>query len=269
MFQTFMACTDGLVDILEKTSKLQDAADIKDIAARYTIDIIGSCGFGINCNSLREPDSEFRKQGRRLFEMTTFEKIKNTIFFMFSKRILDVLKFKQIPQSLEDFFINTIKNTIEYRETKNVSRKDFIQMLMEIKNKGYISEDNQDNQVDVKDKTLQNPLTMNEMAAQCFVFFIAGFETSATTMAFALLELALNQAIQDKLRKEINDVLKKYNGEISYDAVMEMAYLDKVVYGKFLNTIYTIEIRLSKTFITKYLFLVLGLLLNITSYCIF
>jgi cytochrome P450 family 6 len=47
-------------------------------------------------------------------------------------------------------------------------------------------------------------------------------------MTFSTYELALNQDVQDKLREEINDVLEKYDGEVTYDAIMEMKYLDMV-----------------------------------------
>jgi len=73
---------------------------------------------------------------------------------------------------------------------------------------------------------------MNCLAAQAFVFFLAGFETSSTTMTFCLYELALNPDIQEVLRNEIDTVLKKQSDNISYEAIQEMTYLDKVVAGK-------------------------------------
>lgn len=77
-------------------------------------------------------------------------------------------------------------------------------------------------------------LTFDEVVAQCFVFFIAGFETSSTTMSFALYELSKHPAIQDKVREEIIQVLKKHNNQVTYDAVKEMKYMGQVIEGMYL-----------------------------------
>lgn len=73
---------------------------------------------------------------------------------------------------------------------------------------------------------------MLEAAAQAYVFFLAGFETSSTTATYCLYELAQHQAIQDKIRQEIDEMLKQHGG-LTYNAVNEMIYLHKVVNGKY------------------------------------
>lgn len=74
-------------------------------------------------------------------------------------------------------------------------------------------------------------LTDSMIASQAFVFFVAGFETSSSTISHALYELAQNQEIQDKLREEIREVYEKY-GELTYDVIKNMKYLDKILKGK-------------------------------------
>ena len=74
-------------------------------------------------------------------------------------------------------------------------------------------------------------LTDNLLVAQAFGFFVAGFESSSTTMTHTLYELALNPDIQDKLRQEINEHFAKHNGEFKYENIKDMKYLDKVYKG--------------------------------------
>lgn len=76
--------------------------------------------------------------------------------------------------------------------------------------------------------------TESLLAAQAFIFFIAGFESSSKTISSALYELAIIPEIQEKLRIEIVNTLKKYNDQLSYDAINEMKYLDMVMKGMFI-----------------------------------
>ena len=57
------------------------------------------------------------------------------------------------------------------------------------------------------------------LLGQAAIFFTGGFETSSTTMSFALYELARHSEIQEKLRSEINEGIEKNEGKISYDLV--------------------------------------------------
>lgn len=87
-------------------------------------------------------------------------------------------------------------------------------------------------------------LTDSLIAAQAFVFFLAGFETSSTTMSNALYELALNQDVQKKLREEINTFCPQNNKELKYDD-KEMEYLDKVFKGMSKSKYYVKYFRVS------------------------
>jgi len=89
---------------------------------------------------------------------------------------------------------------------------------------------------------------MNSLAAQVFVFFFGGFETSSTTMTFCLYELSLHQDIQDRLRQEIDVVLQKHDGKLTYEGIQEMEYLDKVVSGKTHSCKYVYIFRKQDTF---------------------
>jgi cytochrome P450 family 6 len=44
--------------------------DVKEMMARFTTDVIASCAFGINGNSLKDPDAEFGSYLRKVFEFS-------------------------------------------------------------------------------------------------------------------------------------------------------------------------------------------------------
>ncbi len=92
-------------------------------------------------------------------------------------------------------------------------------LLIQLKNHGIID----------GDKVGQ--VTLNEIAAQAFVFFLAGFETSSTTMTYCLYELSMNQEIQSKAREEINDILAKHGGHFTYEAMKDMLYINQIING--------------------------------------
>ena len=46
---------------------------------------------------------------------------------------------------------------------------------------------------------------MDEFIAQCFGFFLAGYDTTATSLSMATYCLAMNQEAQDKLYEEAKE----------------------------------------------------------------
>ena len=57
------------------------------------------------------------------------------------------------------------------------------------------------------------------LVAHTIVFFLGGFETSASMMYFVLYELSKQPDLQKRLRKEILLGLEKTDGKITYDMV--------------------------------------------------
>lgn len=74
-------------------------------------------------------------------------------------------------------------------------------------------------------------LTIEQMAAQTFVFFLAGFETASSLMAFCLYELSCHQDIQEQLYSKIQEAVDANGGKISYQVLMEISFLDQVING--------------------------------------
>lgn len=226
MFQTLVDCTEELKDCLDSSVEKSEAIDIKRVLVQYTTDVIGSCAFGIECNSFKNPDSDFLKTGERIFAPPTFERMKQFVAFL-NPSLAKKLKMRIINQKVDAFFRNLVKETVEYRENNNVTRNDFMQLLIQLKNKGVVDES------ETTEESSNTKLSINEVAAQAFLFFLAGFETSSTTMTFCLYELAKNPEIQERARQDIVNTLKKHDGKLTYDSVMSMHYMERVIQGNF------------------------------------
>ncbi|RZC35581.1 p450 domain containing protein [Asbolus verrucosus] len=212
MFQTLIDCEINLHKNVEAKCERNEPIDIKEISSCFAIDVIGSSAFGLECKTFEQENSDFRVYGRKLFAKTTWGKLINIFSTNFPK-LANALNIKTIPNDVSDFFMTVVENIISYREQNEFIRNDFMQSLIKMKNS----------------RDPEKRLTGEEVAAQCAVFFVANFETSSTLMTFALFELAKNQYIQEKVRNEINKLLNKYNGSITYDFIDELKYMNQVL----------------------------------------
>ncbi|KAJ8949549.1 hypothetical protein NQ314_008178 [Rhamnusium bicolor] len=219
MFQTLADCGIVLEKYIENIAETKEASDIKEILGCYSTDIIGSCAFGLDCNSFKEPNSPFRVYGKRVFVRNTLDHMKDLFSLTFPK-VARALHLRVLSKEVSDFFMKTVENIVAYREKNSYTRKDFLQLLIEIKNKNGQPNGH---------KGDGTTLTMDEVAAQCFIFFLAGFETSSSTTTFALYLLTRHPEIQDKLREEIHTVLERYDDQITYDSLSEMKYMKQVI----------------------------------------
>ncbi|CAG2117204.1 unnamed protein product [Medioppia subpectinata] len=64
-----------------------------------------------------------------------------------------------------------------------------------------------------------------EMISQCVLFFIAGFDTTSTTISYAIYLLSESQESQQKLFEESKSIFESKQ-DIDYDAIERLEYLN-------------------------------------------
>lgn len=132
----------------------------------------------------------------------------------------------RILTSLRDM----MKRTIEFREEHNVVRKDMLQLLIRLRNTGKIGED--DDQVwDMETAQEQlKSMSIEKIAAQAFLFYVAGSESTAAASAFTLYELSMYPELLKEAQEEVDAVLMKHNlkpkDRFTYEAVQDLKFLD-------------------------------------------
>lgn len=116
--------------------------------------------------------------------------IRSFMKFVYPK-LQNIFGVKTTDKDVEEFMINLVKDTMEYREKNNISRKDLLQLMIQLRNTGNVHNE------DVWDTTIADgkfyfqqflfrlsiftsfkennkKLTLNEMAAQAWIFYLAG-----------------------------------------------------------------------------------------------
>lgn len=106
---------------------------------RVGIDIIASTAFGIESNCVDNPESEFRFYARKAFEPRP---LLNSMF-MFAPKIMDFFKIVYTQKDVGDFFTKTFQETVKYRTANNISRPDFMNLLMQLMEQGYVEDDDE------------------------------------------------------------------------------------------------------------------------------
>ncbi|CAG2108004.1 unnamed protein product, partial [Medioppia subpectinata] len=242
MFPRIRECLAELLEQLDGYAESGRPVDVKDMYENYTMDVIATCAFATKTNVYKGDISPFVINARKAFSSINIADFA-TLIPAFIKRWLGMAITKKIQ-----FFIDSTKHILQIRrDSPNSKHNDFIQILMDavIDKEGGSSREDQDaneahyvnegeEELAIERKTLkikvtENKLTENEILAQAFMFFLAGYETSATTLSFLSYELAMAPDIQQRLYDEIMTNLDENTGEMDYDKLATLPYLDAVV----------------------------------------
>ncbi|XP_056644763.1 uncharacterized protein LOC130450412 [Diorhabda sublineata] len=189
--------------------------DAKVLSHKYTTEVISRCFFGINAYCFKKDDSDIQGISRRIFGFSARNAIIQGLY-IFNPDLVEFFKLNFIKKQDEDYIIKVLKEVIAVKKASGKNNEkafDYIDILVEASDQ-YESEKNETNKA-----------ALTEVLANALQFFIAGTETTSALISFTLYELSINTEIQERVRQEITNILKK-NNEISYDSVQNMEYLE-------------------------------------------
>ncbi|CAH1987051.1 unnamed protein product [Acanthoscelides obtectus] len=212
--------------------------EMKDSFTRYCNDVIATCAFGIECDSLRQPNNAFYLMGKRTTNFSSLSMQLKFIALSAVPWLFELLKIPIFDDEIKQFFYSLVNDTIKTREEKGIVRPDMIHLLMEAR-KGETKQE-EDNVIDTGFSTVQESnalkgkaspveITNQDIASQVMIFFFGGFDSVSNLMCFMAHELAENPDVQDRLRDEIMQTTNACNGKLTYEALLKMKYMDMVV----------------------------------------
>uniref|UniRef100_A0A1I8MV26 Cytochrome P450 n=1 Tax=Musca domestica TaxID=7370 RepID=A0A1I8MV26_MUSDO len=237
MFETIDGVGDGLINYLE--FQLGDgnshSLEIKKLLTTYATDIIGTVIYGLDIDSFKNPHNEFRDLSDRIFNTKNSSmliKFRRLMVFIYPPIVTHLNRL-----GLQDPVLcrlrDIIKKRIKLREKKGVVRKDLLQLLIQLRNTLKIAGDNDtDWAIEPTTHNLKS-MSIDVIAANAFLFYIAGSETTSATTAFTLYELAMNPRVLFRVQTEIDCILQKHGlkpkGPLTYEAIQDMKNLDLCV----------------------------------------
>lgn len=181
--------------------------DARELSAKYTADVVSNCIFALDAGSLKNENAMIRTMAKEMFKPSF-----KVVFLLMASEIFPTinkyLRIRFIPKNVEEFFTKLMKDAALLRRNSKSDKADVMQYLLALQDKKNLN--------DV------------ELVANAITFFLDGYETSSVSMAVILFELARNERVQDKLRKEILDAAVEE--PLTMDTIADLHYLDQVVY---------------------------------------
>nr|XP_026498167.1 cytochrome P450 6B5-like [Vanessa tameamea] len=191
-----------------------------ELVGGYTADAIVPCAFGVKSHVMDNANDPFAVALGAFYELSFFNIFEKMMRHLWPAFVL-FFKMKTIPKKTHDFFYNIVTNVIKDRKNGvQEKRGDFIDMMMALRNEDRTDPAEKENEVKITDMVI---------AANAFIIFLGGYETTSSTLAFMFLELAAHQEIQETVRDEIKEAYKKHGGKMSSEMLQDLTYMDMVI----------------------------------------
>lgn len=204
--------------VMEMTKFIQfnseTEVDISDWMTKYTMDVVDTCILGFNRRTLFNPNEKLLTIGKRVFDRPKMTPHRNALLKQF-ERVIKVFGFRSHYKDVTDYFIQVVKDTVSDRENNNTHRNDIMNILIGLTNS----------------RSNIPSLTMEEVAAHAYNFFLAGFHSTSATLMYCLHELSMKNRkhIQDNARLEIRKVLEAHDGLLTEESLNQMAYIQQII----------------------------------------
>ncbi|XP_064553877.1 probable cytochrome P450 6t1 [Drosophila montana] len=190
--------------------------EVKQLSALFSTDIIASLAFGLEANCLQQPDAEFRRMCIEVNEPRP-KRLLHLFTMFFFPRFSRQLRTHLYSEEYERFMRQSMNWVMEQRAASGEQRHDLIDIFLQL-------------------QRTQPPESVvhrrDFFVAQAAFLLLAGFDTSSSTITFALYELAKQPAIQQRLRQELATALLgsgAADGQLDYETLSGLPYLRQVV----------------------------------------
>nr|AIL94150.1 cytochrome P450 CYP3026A1 [Tigriopus japonicus] len=237
--------THDLVTSIGQEADRGTPFELKEKFGRFSMDTIASCAFGVKANSFQEDKSTFAMNAGAMFRNSPMDLMKFVLLVAVprGRALLECLGVPLQKKAPTMFLYDIITQTVDHRLRTKTRRNDLVDLMIDAmkadpQSSNHPEEPVEDSQFD-KDAKLNapdfQPLNVDEMTlvATAMVILVAGYDTTAQTLAIASFHLARNPDIQEKLHQEIMDAVATMEDDKpypDYNLIQSLPYLDMVLH---------------------------------------
>ncbi|XP_049271533.1 cytochrome P450 3A8 [Rhipicephalus sanguineus] len=238
MYELVQACTEITSDHLENAARQNKEVDLKQLYGKFALDVVARCAFGTTLDSHTDSGKKVATEARKA--LSSGVTLSLLMHFLFPG-LTNVLRLKALDSESFHYLENVCVTIIQKRKEKRCRQEDFLQLMMDAQERaldesaestpGKESSEIFNHKFDIRNDVSFSTklLSEDEALAQCVLFFLAGYDTTASVIACAGYSLALNPEVQAKLRKEVDECIATHGKEPSLDTVSKLPYLHCVV----------------------------------------
>ncbi|KAL1462636.1 hypothetical protein WDU94_014458 [Cyamophila willieti] len=220
MFEDMQECCLELGNLIESKMSIDNEIEVIHLFAQFSLRVSGKCILGLDSDVLNNPNSQFNTICKTLFTPTTTAKVRQIFQFLFPQYYSKYVEIKNISLETFTFLHSIMREAFESRGTTNKRRNDFLKLVTDIHSTELSSGSH-----DPASQANKDYVTESIIMSNTFLFLTTGYESTATTTASVLYELALNEDVQEKVRQEVRDHI----GNWSYSSLSSLKYLDQVI----------------------------------------
>nr|KAG5687836.1 hypothetical protein BaRGS_016944 [Batillaria attramentaria] len=196
----------NLQNYIKSKAESGEEVELKQLCQCYAIDVIAGVAFGLQVDSLNDPNDPFIKHGKDFVNFETG--------FVF---MATTVAIGRTSLSANDFFQKVLGSALEERrhEQKVITEYgDFLQLLVEAEREGedqgpVDAEIDHGHHLKTSSHWTRKGLTTDEIYGNTLIFLFGGYETLNTVMSFTLFCLAANPDCLAKAQAEIDAKLGK------------------------------------------------------------